>query len=143
MTAESGDNKMYQYVEREGGAIVGGYTRISLRSMKHLPKVGRVRTVKGYTYYSTRRAGFDSPFTSNHTAVAVLGDKGSIRMEGLCWGYSGEGPRGLQKLFDLLGIDEDARTIAEAPTNQDTRVYWQIDIDKDGSKTLKTNKEKQ
>ena len=64
-------------------------------------------------------------------------------MEGLCWGYSGEGPRGLQKLFDLLGIDEDARTIAEVPTNQDTRVYWQIDIDNDGSKTLKTNKEKQ
>lgn len=134
---------MYQYVEREKGAIVGGYTRRSLKSLKHLPKVGKVKTIKGYTYYSKRCAGIENPVNQNHTAVAVLGDLGRIRMEGFCWGYSGEGPRGLQKLFDLLGVEEDATTIADAPTHQDTKVYWQIDIDEDGVKELTTSKGKE
>jgi hypothetical protein len=64
------------------------------------------------------------------SAIAVIGDNGRIRLEGLCWGYSGEGPRGLQILFDLLGIDENATTVAESPSNQQTKVYWSIDVEK-------------
>lgn len=115
---------MYRYVETENGELVSGTTSRSIKSMKHLAKVGKVKTVKGYTYWSTRKG-----FSCNHTAVAVVGDNGRVRLEGLCWGYAGEGPRGLQSLFDLLGIDENATTVAPSPSNQQTKVYWSIDVE--------------
>jgi len=80
-----------------------GSTDSSEQAMKHLPKVGRVRRIRGYYY----KAG-DAQFP----AVKVYGDNGTIRFSGLSWGYGGQGPRGLQKLFDLLGVNANAATIA-------------------------------
>ncbi len=116
---------MYRFVETIDGDLTSGYTRVSIRSMKHIPKVGDIKEVKGYTYKS-KRGGFES----FKTAVAVIGDKGRIRLEGLNWGYQGEGPRGLQKLFDLLEVNEDAKTIALSPEGTESKVYWSIDIPK-------------
>ncbi len=115
---------MYRFVETYQGDLTGGCTRLSVRSMRHIPKVGKVKSVKGYTYYSTRRN-----FTTNHTAVALIGERGRIRFEGFCWGYHGEGPRGLQKLFDFLGLNCDAATICNPPTNEETKVHWSFDFD--------------
>ena len=115
---------MYRFVETMNGDLIHGYTRTSVRSMKHIPKVGAVKSVKGYTYYSTRGG-----FRSHKTAVAVIGDRGRVRFEGLNWGYEGEGPRGLQKLFDLLKVNADARTVALSPEGDETKTFWSINLE--------------
>lgn len=70
-----------------------------------LPKLGRIRYVKGYRYFGR--------YNTSHEAVLVVGEKGSARFGGVLWGYSGEGPRGLHELLLKLGVDaEGAAKIA-------------------------------
>ena len=99
---------MYRFVEQEkfeGKTIMaGGVTRISLRAMKHIPKVGVPTLVRGYSYRDK--------YGMIRTAVKVHGTLGTVRFGGFAWGYCGEGPRGLQELFDALGVIRDAGTIA-------------------------------
>jgi hypothetical protein len=43
----------------------------------------------------------------------------------------------------MINLEHFQKMIADAPTHQDTKVYWQIDIDEDGVKTLTTSKRKE
>lgn len=98
---------MYRYVECEkvNGKTcrMGGITTRSLRAMKHLPKVGKVQYVRGYIYRG--RLG------TQHVGVLVKGELGTIRFGGFAWGYGGEGPRGLERLFDALNVPEWCRNV--------------------------------
>jgi hypothetical protein len=43
----------------------------------------------------------------------IKGEKGSLRINSFCWGYGGEGPRGLVQLLIALGLsDSTAKSIA-------------------------------
>ena len=67
-----------------------GCTRDSLARRKHLPKIGQVVEIQGKRWNGKYR----------HTeGVLVKGTNGSCRFGGYCWGYSGEGPRGLVELL--------------------------------------------
>jgi hypothetical protein len=63
-------------------------------------------------------------------AVLVRGDRGYARYDGLCWGYGGEGPHGLRRLFEAVGIPEPiAKHIAhetESPDWSKVREFWRL-----------------
>lgn len=117
---------MAQYHYKEENKIdgkttrTGGVTKRSLAAMKHLPKVGVIKSVKGYTY--------NGRYNTTHTGVLVKGDKGSIRFGGFSWGYNGEGCRGLQTLFDTLNVPAKATTIAEWADSDQVGEHWKITI---------------
>lgn len=78
---------------------VSGVTHVSIESVnKHLHKIGLVQTVRGYTYNSKH---------GPETAVLIKGDKGTMRLMGLSWGYGGEGPRGLDYVLTKIGVNKN------------------------------------
>jgi len=119
---------MYRYVEQEKyegkTCLTGGVTKRSLLALKHLPKIGVPRYVRGYLYKG--RHGV------NHIGVIVRGTKGSMRFGGFGWGYGGEGPRGLKRLFEALNItlDPTYREFGEWPSFRDTDLgeHWRINF---------------
>src|ERR1044072_5105023 len=73
----------------------GGVTRKSLQAVKNnLNKVGYHYSIIGYRYNGTEY-------------VMVKGEKGTARFAGFCWGYSGEGVRGLAQLLMACNIPRE------------------------------------
>jgi len=72
---------------------------------KVLPKLGQILSVRGYRFTSTRGTGTDA-YTTNHERVIVEGRNGKAIFNGLLWGYSGEGPRGLVTLLRATGLSK-------------------------------------
>lgn len=66
-------------------------TRMCRDRFERIARIGKIKYVKGYRYFGR--------YSTTHEAVLLVGEFGTIRFGGFCWGYSGEGPRGL---FDLL-----------------------------------------
>lgn len=82
---------MLRYRERSSGV-----TRRSLRAAaNNLYKVGMIKEIKGYRY---SHAGIQ------YEKVMVKGTRGTARFGGLCWGYCGEGSRGLSYLLQASGF---------------------------------------
>ena len=74
-----------------------GTTRESIeRFNKHIDRLGKIISVKGYRYRGR--------YNAIHEAVMVKGENGSIRLDGLCWGYCGTGPAGLNTILRALGV---------------------------------------
>jgi len=128
---------MYRYVETEKvegkTTRTGGITRRSLKALKHLPKVGKLRYVRGYIY--TGRYGVQ------HIGVLVRGEKGSVRFGGFSWGYQGEGSRGLAELFKALnlpGLALRVFTLTEWPgfSRSDVGEHWRVTFNDDGTYTV-------
>ena len=101
---------MYRFVEcskSENGKTCRaptGVTSRSCKSMKHLPKVGKLMYVRGYVYAHSFGQIDGYQTTIYNPAVLVRGELGTIRFGGFLWGYGGTGPKGLMHLFDKLGI---------------------------------------
>ena len=104
--------RRYEYRYRDHSE---GVTRKSLEKMRlHLRKIGKPLVVRAYRFESRRsylwwnstepRLSEIRYLTQNHEAVLVKGTHGTARFEGLCWGYTGEGPRGLRNLLLMLGV---------------------------------------
>ena len=86
---------MYRYRGKDGG------TREGLRAFrKHHHKIGEPTEVRGYTVIAW--CGFLG--VSPYVRVTVRGKNGTLRLGGFQWGYSGEGPRGLEEILYCLGI---------------------------------------
>ena len=116
---------MYRYREQEKydgkTVLIGGNSKVSLRSMKHLSKIGKPILIRGYVYKGR--------YDVNHTAVMVYGEEGTIRFGGFSWGYNGEGSRGLQVLFDKLGITRHkAVSIASWDGWETVGEKWRIEL---------------
>jgi hypothetical protein len=73
---------------------------------KHLRKIGQPQVVRAYRFCTARKkwATDDIGIQFDREAVLVKGTRGSARFEGFCWGYGGEGPRGLRNLLLMLGV---------------------------------------
>lgn len=113
---------MYRYRENNGT------TRRSLLAMKHLPKIGTPIQVRAYIFSSKRK---ENTCSVNHVAVLVKGDKGSARFSGFCWGYPGEGPRGLRQLFNTIGVPQaEIERVLAIDWEGWSKVgpVWQIDL---------------
>jgi len=124
VSVETTPPKMYRFVEKERyeGRTVrsGGSTNRSLKALKHLPKVGNPLRVRGYTYKGA--------YGSNHVGVMVHGEKGTIRFSGFAWGYMGQGPRGLNDLFKLLGVKKCASDLPQMPSFNTIGEHWAISL---------------
>ena len=81
---------MYRYRQTSGS------TRLSLIAFeKHHHKIGDVVRIKGYCYKGR---------VANQMGVLIVGTKGTMRLSGLSWGYSGEGPRGLKQILEQIEV---------------------------------------
>ncbi len=99
-----------------------GSTKSSLDAFKnHLPKIGEVIKIKGYVYRGKH---------GNNSAVMVCGEHGTMRLTGLGWGYSGEGPRGTTQVLQALNVPEsEINRIQVIPHSWDkTGLTWEIKI---------------
>jgi hypothetical protein len=84
---------MYRYRQTSGS------TRLSLIAFeKHHHKIGDVVRIKGYCYKGR---------VANQMGVLIVGTKGTMRLSGLSWGYSGEGVRGLKQILEQIKVPED------------------------------------
>lgn len=108
-----------------------GVTRYSVERLHHLVKVGRVQYIRACAYLSRK----DSII---RLAIIVRGDRGYARYEGLCFGYYGEGPHGLRRLFEALNVPEPiAKRIAhdtKSPDWSKVREYWRLDCSPNGNR---------
>ena len=134
---------MYRYVETEKyegkTTRTGGITSASLSALKHLPKVGKVRYVRGYVYKGR--------FGAYHVGVLVAGELGTIRFGGFLWGYGGQGPRGLNQLFAKLGLDLDATSLVLGWSPNFNKAssgeHWRVTFLENGEKKITTRQAKE
>lgn len=98
----------------------GGTTRDSLqRAKKHLGRLGAITEIRGVRWTSVRSAmNPQTPYKGQHEAVLIRGPKGTMRFEGVRWGYFGEGCRGLSQILQACGLSKDA---ADAIANNTDR----------------------
>jgi hypothetical protein len=89
-----------EQIRRDGNPVAR-----SIRAMRHLPKIGVPRYIRGYTYHDA--AGIV------REAVVVRGALGSVRFVGFSWGSDSEEAEGLDELFRTLGVSPIASTIAD------------------------------
>jgi hypothetical protein len=69
-----------------------GWTKHSTKFFdKHSPKIGQIKSLKGY--YCKDKYGI------LNARISITGTNGRIIMKGVCWGYMGEGPRGLLSIL--------------------------------------------
>jgi len=111
---------MYRYRDMASGA-----TKRSTNRFHHLDKIGTPLMVKAYRFNSAR--GNEGNQSIKREAILVKGSNGSARFEGLCWGYYGEGPRGLKQLLLKLGIPQKrAELLAnESDRGDDVGTDWE------------------
>ena len=117
----------YEYRYRDNA----GSTLRSINALDHLPKIGTPTELRGYCHRSTH---------NNRLAVLVRGKNGTARFSSFCWGYNGEGPRGLMELFSRLRIPlELAEYVAhksESPDWSRPREYWRLQLHPSGGYDL-------
>lgn len=80
-----------------------GTTTNAIRAIRHLPKLGRIVKVQGYQY-NARYKGENGWYWRVNHRIKVVGELGVAVFNGFCYGYFGEGPKGLIQLFDAIGI---------------------------------------
>lgn len=94
----------------------GGSTYKALAyAEERLHRLGRVHEVKAYRLTTTQTDRWQesgkrasSSVRTDREYILIKGEYGTMRLTGLCWGYSGEGPRGLHRLLMLCGMDDAA-----------------------------------
>lgn len=97
-----------------------GSTRQARQRFHNLGKLGTLTAISGERY---RASGV------TQEVVRVCGRRGTARFAGLCWSYSGEGPRGLRDLLLFCGAQPwVAHQVAfEAPRNYpDLGKDWEL-----------------
>jgi len=120
---------MYRYRD------TGGSTATSLQRIKHIQKLGKIKSIRGYRYSTVLSKDFDNPTPiSGLERVIITGENGSARFNGFCWSYQGEGPRGLVKLLQHCGVPQNvAEKVAfNAPRNSKDGTDWALDFHPNG-----------
>lgn len=110
---------MYRYRDNSGST-----SRSLVAAKRHLSKVGKIHTIRGYVYYGK--------YSTNHVAVLVKGENGSARFSGFSWGYSGEGVRGLRQLLNSLSIDgQEIDRVIESSWDGWSKLgeVWKIEVE--------------
>lgn len=67
-----------------------------------IPMLGAIKRVRAYRI-TTERDGL----LTWREQLLVVGERGSARFNGCCWGYGGDGPRAVHKILTLCGLDKD------------------------------------
>lgn len=102
-----------------------GSTREARQRFHNVARLGDIFYVSGVRYRARCNYGMVTA-----EVVRVKGHYGTARFRGLCWGYSGEGPRGLRDLLQFIGLTSNiAETVAfDAPRQDKPGTDWEIII---------------
>lgn len=107
-----------------------GLTRKSVNALKHVERLGEIKKIIGYRYKA--RCKFESGFLPvMREAVKVFGENGYAVFSGFCWGYGGEGPRGLHQLLLACKLHETiANNVAfKQPRYFDVGIDWEVEFE--------------
>lgn len=95
-----------------------------LRQLHKVDEIGDVRFIRGYLrvdHHGVKR-----------NSVMVHGTTGTVRFDGFGWGYGGEGPRGLNELFEKLNVPQYQRDFVQGHDwtgwSGPCREYWRINL---------------
>ena len=90
-------------------------------------KLGKIKKVRGYRIRTARKP---DGFLISREYVLVVGENGTCRFSGLCWGYGGNGPNGLCELLKRLGVGDDkSKDIAySTKRGDDVGTDWEIEL---------------
>lgn len=104
----------------------GSSSRVLKHYKKHLSKIGDVVKIQGIRYKSLRK----NSYVITCEKVRIYGKNGKCLFDGVCWGYSGEGPRALVAILTSCGLDKKvAENVAfSSPRNNSIGIDWQIDV---------------
>jgi hypothetical protein len=81
-----------------------GVTYRAIAALKHLPKCGEILKIEAYQYRRRMKLSGGNFTTRVDHRVKVFGTTGDMMFAGFGWGYFGEGCRGLEQLFNRLGV---------------------------------------
>ncbi|RDJ35707.1 MAG: hypothetical protein DWQ19_12890 [Crenarchaeota archaeon] len=104
-------------------------TQGAIKNFHRINKLGRILRVKGYRFTSARKNTGYVPV--QHECVLVVGENGTARFSGLCWGYGGEGPRGLAALMRYIGAPGFAQLVSQSPRLDRDGTDWEITFNND------------
>lgn len=104
-------------------------TRHARQNFHRVSRLGRILRVKGYRFTSARKNTGGIPVQREY--VLVVGENGSCRFSGLCWGYSGEGPRGLADLITHLGAPGVAYGVSRSFRGDQDGTDWELKFEGD------------
>jgi len=98
-----------------------GTTRQARPMFAKCSRLGNILSIEGRRYKSKG---------ITHERVFVTGTHGTARFDGLCWGYGGEGPRGVRDLLLFLGLNSVlAEQVAfKAPRHERLGTDWSIKL---------------
>jgi len=105
-----------------------GSTQRARERFHNVPSVGKLLSVKGYRFVSNAEG-----VRTDRERVQVRGELGTATYDGLCWGYGGEGPRGLVDLLELQCRipRRKAEMVAFAACRGDkSGTDWEVDLRK-------------
>lgn len=122
----------YRYRETTGS------TERAIKALQHLERLGTIRSVVGYQYRAYRKSA-DGKITVVNHRVKVIGDGGEASFTGFCYGYFGQGPAGLIRLFQKLGVPTQQGTVGYKCAHEIKRsdhciemnkpvIDWQLDL---------------
>mgnify|MGYP007100937703 FL=1 len=100
---------------------------------KHIRRVGQIRTIEGYRWASRRSYvcegdGERHYWRNTHERLRIRGENGQVLLDGVCWGYHGQGPRALVDMLVVAGLTKQlAEYVAfNSPRNDSAGVDWKI-----------------
>lgn len=98
-----------------------------LRRLNVVDEIGNVQFIRGYLRVDHRGV--------KRISVMVHGTTGTVRFDGFSWGYGGEGPRGLNQLFEKLNVPQYQRDFVQSHSWDGwvgpPREFWRINFHPD------------
>lgn len=110
--------RKYEYRYRYASSTQRGIKKF----FQHIHKIGKLVEIRGYRYFHNG---------TEHEAVMIKGTNGHLRLKCFCWGYYGEGPRGIIHILTQMGVPKE---LAENVAFNTKRCHvkgtdWSIRID--------------
>lgn len=104
------------------------------KRLSKIDKLGKLLSIKGYRFISTRSYMWEGErrYTiTDYERILVRGEHGTARFSGVCWSYSGQGPRATIALLVKCGVPKDtAQAIAFGATRHSTPgVDWELNLE--------------
>lgn len=102
---------------------------------RNLARLGKIDMILARRLTTTRsykdEEGKVRTWTTNHEHLFIYGVNGTARIEGVCWGYGGEGPRGVHTILKQIGVPDTTATEAafKAERLQTDGVDWRLTLD--------------
>lgn len=121
----------YRFERGTSHQIDHGGSDYRAKPLDKLAKLGRLVKVEAIRY-STMQKGSDGLLypIPHKERIRVVGENGTARFSGVCWGYGGSGPHATFALLKACGVPkEDAERYAfNTKRGHSDGVDWSIDL---------------